>query len=268
MSKSDATFSGAVAQFYDRYLSAMFRDHALPIVDRLATLDHGALLEVAAGTGNVTVLLAERLPQAVAITATDLNQPMLDLLATKPGVNRVAIRQADALALPFADAAFDALVCQFGVMFYPDRTSGHAEAHRVLKPGGRYLFNVWDSLDANPGAQIVDQTVSALFPANPPAFLRRTPYGYRDIDRIRADLRAGGFADATIDAVPAEWTPPNLTDAAVAICQGTPLRAEIEARDPAGVQRVTEAVAQALLDRFGPCEQRITTQSLLIEARR
>ena len=109
----------------------------------------GELLETACGTGILTRALAARLPEAVAITATDLNEPMLDFARLQPSGGRVAWRQADAQALPFSDGTFDAVVCQFGVMFFPDKQRAYREVFRLLKPGGRFLFSVWDRLETN-----------------------------------------------------------------------------------------------------------------------
>ena len=150
MARSDTVFGGSVPQLYDHYLRDLqFQPYAEDMADRLAGMTSGGLLETAAGTGIVTEALAARLPATVEITATDLNQPMLDHAAGKPGMARVRFQQADALALPFADASFDALVCQFGVMFFPDRVAAFREARRVLRPGGRLLFSAWDSRAEN-----------------------------------------------------------------------------------------------------------------------
>ena len=148
MTQNDVKFTGSMPEFYDRHLGALFfQPYADDLADRLSNLTAGTLLETAAGTGIVTETLARRLPLSVQIVATDLNQPMLDHAKTKPGVGRVTFQQADALALPFPDGGFDVLICQFGVMFFPDRQQGFREARRVLKPGGRLLFNVWDRID-------------------------------------------------------------------------------------------------------------------------
>src|SRR5271169_3382161 len=147
MAIADANFSGAIPQLYERHFGpALFGPFAADIVRRLEGISSGSLLEIAAGTGIVTAAIARALPSAVKITASDLNQPMLDFAATKPGLERVRWQQADAMHLPFADAAFDIVICQFGVMFFPDRIQAHAEARRVLKREGRYIFNVWESL--------------------------------------------------------------------------------------------------------------------------
>ncbi|MBK1661505.1 class I SAM-dependent methyltransferase [Paracraurococcus ruber] len=268
MTGSDTAFAGSIPQLYDRHLGAgMFGPHAAEVAARLAGLRTGAVLEVAAGTGLATAALAQVLPAAVAITATDLNQAMLDCAAAKPALARVAFRQADAQALPFPDAAFDAVVCQFGAMFYLDRVRAHAEARRVLRPGGRYLLSLWDSLAHNPVAALVQDTLVALFPDRPPGFIARAPFGHHDPGRLRAELAAAGFAEVQVAAVPATWVAESARSPAIGYCQGSPLRAELEALGPEAVARATEAAAQAIAARYGEGRLETPIQALVAEAR-
>jgi ubiquinone/menaquinone biosynthesis C-methylase UbiE len=151
MVASDKLFAGSVPEIYDRLLVPLiFESYALDLAGRLAEAGPRDVLETAAGTGVLTRALAARLPGEARIVATDLNQPMLDrATARQPSDGRIAWRQADALALPFPDEGFDAVACQFGAMFFPDKVRGYEEARRVLKPGGRFLFNVWDRISEN-----------------------------------------------------------------------------------------------------------------------
>ena len=266
MTSSDAVFSGSIPQLYDRHFgAAMFGPHAADLARRLGDLRGGVVLEVAAGTGIATAALLEVLPESVALVATDLNQAMLDVAAAKPGMQRVTWRQADAAGLPFPDAAFDAVACQFGVMFFPDRRRAHAEARRVLRPGGRYVFNVWDGLANNPAAALIEATLAALYPERPPGFIGRTPMGHNDPARLRDDLAAAGFTACRIETVPATWHAASARDAAIGYCQGSPLRAEIEAADPAGPGRATEAAARALAARYGEGPIATAIQALVVE---
>ena len=171
------------------------------------------------------------------------------------------------MALPFPSGAFDSVVCQFGIMFFPDRPRAHAEARRVLKPGGRYVFNSWDSFSHNPDVGIVKQAVATLYPAGSIGFLGRTPFGYHDPDRIRDDLRAAGFETCVIETIASTWDAPSAREVAAGYCQGTPLRAEIEAVDPGGVQRAIEAAAAALIAHFGPGPYALPRQALVVETR-
>jgi ubiquinone/menaquinone biosynthesis C-methylase UbiE len=267
MANRDAVFAGSIPATYDRYLGPLiFAPYAADLARRLAGMAEGHVLETATGTGIVTRELARTLPAAVRITATDLNQPMLDYAAAQTPDTRVTWRQADALKLPFADATFDAVVCQFGAMFFPDRMAAYREARRVLKPGGRFIFNVWDRIEDNEFADVVTEAVAALFPHDPPRFLARTPHGYHDTAAIRRELAAAGFEHVDVETVESVSRAPSHRDPAIGYCQGTPLRNEIEARDPARLEEATEAAAKALAARFGrgPVEGKI--QALVVTA--
>ena len=230
----------------------IFEPYAADLAERVAAVQPQEVLEVAAGTGVVTRALASRLHADVRIVATDLNPPMLDQAARRLSDARVEWRQADALALPFEDQRFDAVVCQFGAMFFPDRVGAYREALRVLRPGGRFLFNVWDRLDLNPASLAVSGAVASLFPDDPPGFLARTPFGYHDTGRIEADLRAAGFGDIGFETVARRSRTGAPREAAVGLCGGSPLRAEIEARDVSRLVEADEAAAAALESFAGP----------------
>jgi ubiquinone/menaquinone biosynthesis C-methylase UbiE len=191
MATIDSAFSGSIPAIYDRWLvPLLFEPWADDLAARAAALNPSDVLETAAGTGVVTERLARLLPNA-HITATDLNPAMIERAVER--APRVATRAADAQSLPFGDGAFDLVLCQFGVMFYPDRVAAQREARRVLRPGGRYIFNVWDRIDRNPVSQTVADAVAALFPEDPPRFLERTPFGHHDTDRLAEELKSVGF---------------------------------------------------------------------------
>jgi ubiquinone/menaquinone biosynthesis C-methylase UbiE len=244
MTGTDFVFAGSIPALYERHLGPLlFAPYAADLAARAAAFEPRRILETAAGTGIVTAALAAALPEA-EITATDLNQAMLDVAAgALPGI---AFRQADAQALPFADAEFDLVVSQFGVMFFPDRTGAYAEARRVLRPGGAFLFNAWDRLENNPVTAAVGDALAAHFPDDPPNFYARIPFGYHDPARIEADLRAAGFTEIAIETV-ALSSRVDARAAATGLCQGTPLRAEIEAR---GDLAEATAIAMAALAAF------------------
>jgi SAM-dependent methyltransferase len=216
----------------------------------------------------VTETLATRLPSSVQIVATDLNQPMIDYAKSKQGVARVAFQQADALKLPFPDGEFDVVVCQFGVMFFPDRQQGFREARRVLKPGGRLLFNMWDRIDKLPVGHAVVAGLQQRYPAHPSWFLERTPSGYHDPDVIRADLQAAGFADCRIDVVVRTGHAASPQSVAQGLCHGSPLRAEIEALDPTGLNAATDAAAAMVAERCGEGAFDTKLQALVVETTR
>jgi SAM-dependent methyltransferase len=252
-SGSDKVFAGSIPKFYDTYLvPLLFEPYAADLVNRLASRSLGRVLEVAAGTGVVTRALSSVLPERVSIVATDLNQPMLDRASALGTTRPVEWRQADAVQLPFQDGTFDAVVCQFGVMFFPDKAKALSEAHRVLRPGGVLVFNVWDRLEDNEFADTVTAALASLFPEDPPRFLARTPHGYHERSRIEQDLVSGGFsAPPEIVTLAARSRAKSPRDPAIAYCQGTPLRNEIEARGTSRLGEATDIAADAIGRRFG-----------------
>ena len=161
MSETDKIFAGSIPENYDRYMVPLiFEPYAADIARRAASLAPSAVLETAAGSGVVTRALAPRLPRGASYIVTDLNQPMVNYAASRqPPDTRIKWRHADALALPFENATFDLVCCQFGVMFFPDRPSGYREAKRVLKSGGCFLFNVWDRIEENVFADDVTNAI-------------------------------------------------------------------------------------------------------------
>jgi ubiquinone/menaquinone biosynthesis C-methylase UbiE len=250
---SDTTFSGSIAEIYDRLLVPLiFEPYARDLAERVAKLKPQAVLEIAAGTGVVTRKLAARLPAGTRYVATDLNRPMLDYARAKqPKGGHIEWRQADALDLPFDDKAFDVVLCQFGAMFFPDKVRAYGEARRVLKPGGHFIFSVWDNISENDFAGTITEALAARFWSDPPRFLARTPHGYHDEKHIRGHIHEAGFADYSIETVSQTSRAMSAHDAVRAYCQGTPLRAEIEARDPAGLEAATDDATKALAQKFG-----------------
>jgi ubiquinone/menaquinone biosynthesis C-methylase UbiE len=253
MDAVDKVFTGSIPEIYDRYLVPLiFEPYAADLARRLAQAAPKTVLETAAGTGVVTRALAAQLSADTRIVATDLNQPMLDRAKTlQPEPGRIEWQQADALSLPFDDGSFDAVVCQFGVMFFPDKVQGYKEALRVLKPGGRFLFNAWDKISENEFVDTAMQALAEIFPNDPPRFMERTPHGYHDPERIRDELKSAGFANVSIEFVDAKSRAASALDAVTGYCQGSPLRTEIEARHPPSLQEATKYAADAVAARFG-----------------
>ena len=251
--ETDKLFTGSIAKLYEAYLVPLiFAPYAADLGNRLASKSPGRVLEIAAGTGVVTRTLAGVLPADASIVATDLNQAMLDEASALGTKRPVEWRQADAMKLPFADAAFDAVVCQFGVMFFPQKPQAFAEAHRVLRPGGMFIFNVWDDIKENEFADTVTTALGSLFPTEPPRFLARTPHGYHDPFTIERDLAKAGFTgspDITTLTARSRANSPQVP--AIAYCQGTPLRSEIEAHGVSRLGEATDFAAQAVARRFG-----------------
>jgi ubiquinone/menaquinone biosynthesis C-methylase UbiE len=269
MSAGDKIFAGSIPENYDRHMVPLiFESYARDMAQRAAALSPKAVLEMAAGSGVVTRALAPMLSPDARYVVTDLNQPMLDYAATRQEQDdRLTWRQADAQALPFEDAAFDLVCCQFGVMFFPDRPSAYREARRVLKPGGTFLFNAWDRIEENVFADDVTNALAEFFPEDPPRFMARTPHGYHDTALIRSDLAKAGFSNVTIETKAEESRAPSPHQVAVAYCQGTPLRNEIESRGADKLEAATEHVASAIARKHGSGEVTAKIQALVIMAR-
>ncbi len=253
MVATDKVFAGSIPELYERFLVPLiFESYARDLAARIAGANPRHVLETAAGTGVLTRATAAQLAQDVRIVVTDLNQPMLDQAMSRQSNDaRLTWRQADALKLPFEAQSFDVVACQFGAMFFPDKTQGYREARRVLKPNGRFIFNVWDRISENEFADVVTEALAAVYPEDPPRFLARTPHGYCDTEKIRNELNAAGFDRVSIEAVDGISRAPTPEHPAIAYCQGTPLRSEIEARDGSSLEDATVKAAAALAHRFG-----------------
>jgi len=270
MSNTDKVFAGSIPKLYDEYLVPMiFAVYADDIARRVAALSPSVLLEIAAGTGAVTRAVAAALPPGVRYVATDLNEPMLAVAAQRQADDdRISWRQADGSALPFDDGEFDVVCCQFGAMFFPDRVKAYGEVKRVLKDHGTFVFNVWDRIEDNVLTHDATIALEKLFPDDPPRFMARTPHGYHDEAVIRTDLERAGFRDISIETRAEISRAPSHDHVAIALCQGTPLRSEIEARDASKLQAATDIVAEAIRTRHGAGAIEGKIQAIVIEARR
>jgi ubiquinone/menaquinone biosynthesis C-methylase UbiE len=251
-SATDTVFAGSIPAIYDRYMvPLLFAPYAELVADRARSLAPARILETAAGTGVVTQALHRAVPEA-RIVATDLNPPMLQQAGQRVRSDKVRFQPADAQELPFGDASFDLVVCQFGVMFFPDKVKGNAEARRVLRDGGRYLLVIWDKVDRNLATSVAGKAVAPLFPENPDPFYERIPFRYHEREGIERDLRAAGFTDVEFETAELRSRAASARDAAIALVQGTPMRSEIEQRDPAMLGPATDAAAEALTQFEGP----------------
>ena len=261
MSAGDSEFTGSIPEIYDNYLVPLiFDDYAHDLARRVSGTGAKDLLEIAAGSGVVTRAIAPLLPPDANYVVTDLNQPMLDHAAKmqKPD-DRILWRQADAMNLPFDTASFGVVFCQFGVMFFSEKQKAYGRVHHILKPGGSFIFNVWDKIEENELVNIVNAQVVRIFPQDPPMFMRRAPHGYYDKAKIRDDLKKAGFGEISITTVEKVSRAPNAHDVATAYLMGSPWRDEIEARGANMLEQVVEQARQAIVTRFGsgPIEAKI-----------
>ena len=231
MSSYAGKYIGSTPQHYDEFLGPLiFVDYAADIVQRVAASNPARVLETAAGTGIVTRKLRDALPARAHLTATDLNPPMLEVARTKFRTGeQVEFQPADAVALPFPGASFDAVVCQFGVMFFPDKGKSNSEVYRVLGPGGRYVFSVWDSHRYNPFGRIAHEVAGSFFPTDPPQFYN-VPFSYYEIDPIKESIIEAGFTDINAAVIRLEKSIPDATIFARGLVYGSPLIEQVRAR--------------------------------------
>jgi len=267
MSTPAAQFTGDIPGYYDRHLGPIiFEDYAADLARRAAAIGGDDVLEIASGTGISTVALRKALPASTRIVATDLNEPMLEICKGKlKSAENVTFRQADAMALPFTDAAFDLVSIQFGVMFFPDKPAAFAEARRVLKPGGTLLFNVWSTMAANPFAEIANLDAIKFFPDNPPKFYL-TPFGYADIDKVYADLGEGGFRDIDHDIVRLQKEVPDWTHFTTGAIRGSPMIVDIEASKTVKPEQMIADMAHELEARFGKAPAKMPLEAIVYGA--
>jgi len=268
MKNEHAQFSGSIPAAYDRYLGPMlFPPYAEDLAARLQLAKNGSVLELACGTGILTRALRTHLSSTVKLTATDLNEPKFRHATAKFRKNEaVQWLQADACSLPFGERMFDAVVCQFGIMFVPDKALAAREAHRVLKPGGLFLFNVWDAMEHNELGQLTHQTIASYFDEDPPAFYE-VAFGYHDQEEIKRVLEEAGFQEIETEVVAKVGAARRAEDAATGLVQGNPVAVAIAERDPSSLPVITKAVAQAITDRFGETDIRAPMRAIVVQAR-
>jgi ubiquinone/menaquinone biosynthesis C-methylase UbiE len=266
-SSSPAAFTGSIPPIYDRHLGpVIFAPWADDLARRLRPGARARVLEVACGTGIVTSRLLAKLPADARLVATDLNPAMIEHARTRVAADaRLEWRQADALQLPFADASFDRYVCQFGIMFFPDKVEALREAARVLAPGGEVLVSTWGPLAANDFARIGHTVIASFFAKDPPSFYL-TPFGWHDVAAIRATFAAAGFADVAIDALELPATAVSAADFATGIVHGNPIAVEIKERLGDAHDRIVAAVAAELAKTGGAAPWRGKLNAIVVRA--
>jgi ubiquinone/menaquinone biosynthesis C-methylase UbiE len=262
-----AAFIGSIPQHYDRYLGPIFfHQYADDLAARLTIIPGMRVLEAACGTGILTERLARRLAGDGALVATDLNEAMIEHAKQKSvAASAVEWQEADATKLPFPDSAFDTVICQFGLMFFADKVAGLREACRVLKPGGRYLFNVWDSFESNTIGKVVHDTVTSFFPEDPPGFYV-VPFSLHDTAAITRWLANVGYQSITCEAVSRTGESPNAIAAATGLIEGTPLYGEIMQRRPDVVGDIKATLARNLAAAFGEAPLRCPLRAFVFTA--
>lgn len=263
MDDDAARFQGSIPEFYDAGLGpVLFRHYADVLGEAVASAAPGRILEVAAGTGISSAGIVAHNPEA-ELVITDLNEAMLQRAAGKVPVG-TRIQVADAQALPFEDASFDVVACQFGIMFLPDVGAGFREARRVLTDGGVYVFSVWDSHDRNRFAGLVDALLTETFPDDPPPFYR-VPFGMSDIERLRRLAQDSGFSTLRIDVLPHDAPVASWSDFADGLIRGNPVSDQVRSRS-GDVDALIRAVEERLAAEYGPAPTSIPVQTILFRA--
>lgn len=252
MSSNASQFVGDIPAHYDNGLGPnLFADFAADLACRASALRPSRVLELAAGTGIVSRELRNGLGSGTALTVTDLNAPMLDWARSKFAVDEnVSFATADAMALPFDAAAFDLVVCQFGVMFFPDKVSAFRETSRVLENGGTYLFNVWARLEDNAFARLAHIVTSEFFPADPPGFYR-VPFSYADPGEVVRDLSAAGFSNIGHEHLRITKAIGDMHGFATGLVFGNPLIDEIRSRGNVSPDEIAGRLEDRLIEEFG-----------------
>jgi ubiquinone/menaquinone biosynthesis C-methylase UbiE len=267
MPTDNAAFVGSIPENYDRYLGPVFFDpYAADLVARLNVPEDASVLELACGTGIVTRRLRDRLGPRAKLVATDLNDAMLAYAARKLGPEKdVEWKQADATDLPFTDQSFDAVVCQFGLMFFPDKEKALRETYRVLKPGGTFVFNVWDAIEHNDLPNLAHTIMTKFFADNPPDFYQ-VPFSFHDPEIIRSLLSAAGFREIQLSLVPLPAMSPSADEVTIGLVHGNPVINAIRERSESSLPEIEAAIAAAVATQFGAAPARATMQALICSA--
>lgn len=265
--KIPVAFSGNIPSNYDEFLGPLFFEpFALDLAQRIRHLRPDFVLEAACGTGRVTRHLTKVLPEGAIIKATDINPAMVDYARKRLKEHtRIEWDVADAVSLPYRNEQFDCVVSQFGVMFYSDRRKAYAEAYRVLRPGGVFLFNAWDNINRNPAARLTDEILGHFFPNDTPAFYK-VPFSYHDANEIREDLESAGFEIVSMQVLRLAGKAESAETAARGLLEGTPVHTAIVERDPALLPSMNKALADGLTVLFGERDLHVPLQARVVMA--
>lgn len=266
MSISNSAFEGSVPDYYDKYLGPLvFEDYSIDLANRIQVNGKPRILEIAAGTGIATRHISQRISSNASLIVTDLNEGMLEIAKTKTvEKGNIEFRTADGQDLPFNLNSFDVVVCQFGIMFFPDKEKGMAESFRVLKPGGKYIFNVWDTYDKNPLIKLVNDSVLEMFPVDPPSFLE-VPMGYNNLDQIISTLVRVGFRNINVDILTKLIKTDDPKNVPYGFILGNPLAEQI-ANGGGNLKEVVEEVTARIAEVYGTSTIQAKMQAIVFEA--
>lgn len=260
-------FAGTVPANYDRYLGPLlFEPYALDMIERLPKGKLKKVLELACGTGRVTRHLASLIGENGQLVATDINPGMLALARTRISHKKIKWQEVDAQCLPFEDEDFDHVICQFGVMFFPEKQQSFTEVYRVLQKGGKYLFNVWDEMLYNPRSSIVKKVLDDMFGDEAPDFMKKGPYSFFDKGEIRNMLYSAGFQNVKIDTVKKTAVYASPDDVIIGFVEGSPLSSFMQKKPVAAQEEIRQRLQQELIAQVAVYGSALPLQALIIEA--
>jgi ubiquinone/menaquinone biosynthesis C-methylase UbiE len=264
---SSAAFAGSVPANYEQYLGPiLFEPYALDLAARLKGDKINKLLEIACGTGRVTRHLLPLLSPGGELIATDLNPDMLDVAKQKIKSDQPQWQVADAQELSFSDAEFDHIVCQFGVMFFPDKEKAFREAFRVLQPGGMYLFNTWDSVEHNPRVSIVRKVMTELTGEESAAFFTKGPFAFFDAGEIEGMLAKAGFKNITIEWVEKTSQLENPDGFITGFVDGSPLAMFVRDKPEEVKKQMRQRLTEELLAQAAQYKDKVPMRALVCRA--
>lgn len=261
------SYSGTIPEYYDQYLdSLLLKPYAIKMAGEIEKLGPESILELSAGTGILTEALIDQMPVTTKMLVTDINPEMMDLAKSKLwSYQNISWQLADAMNLPYSDNTFDAVLSQFGVMFYQNRHQVYRKIKEILKPGGTFIFNTWGSIHDNSIIELTERVLKRVFPFDTPNFLH-IPFGYHRYEQIIPDLSIAGFSTFTINTVKQTGYATSAVEAATGLLQGTPLCTEIIERDPERLHLVIEELSKSIEKHYGKYDINVPLLALEIQA--
>ena len=259
-------YSGTDPLVYDHQLGpVLFEPFAADLAKRADSGDMNSVLELACGTGILTARLLEKLPPQGRLVATDINPGMMERAKAKLSDNRLSFQLADAGELPFSSESFSQVICQFGFMFLSNKPQAFMEACRVLKPGGRLLFNTWDGPGHNPRTSFLRFVLEECLGEAAPDLLHKGPYSFFDRDQIRQSLTQAGLCRIHVEPVVKKVAYTNLAEFSKALIDGSPLKGLLKGLAAQDLLAVRQKVFKALQNQEAEYGQLVPMQALVCE---
>ena len=252
MSQQAFTFSGEAAKSYDQYLGPfLFEPSALMLSALVPPHYKGQVLELAAGTGRLTQHLVRRLANPAQLTVTDLNPDMLAIAEKKADHTGMRYQVEDMQQLSFADESFDLVICQYGVMFPPDKAKVFREMHRVLKPGGQMIFSTWDSTREIPFLTLLFDEILLPFFQTPDKTKYVVPFHMHHPEQLHELMEQAGFQQRSLEKIDLTGTAASPAELVQGFIYKHQMGHEIREQDPDAVERIAHLLEEEIGQRFG-----------------